>query len=253
MTEGSHHFMNFYDQFVTIYPEFNEADVYLAGESWAGIYIPQYAKSIVERNQQNKVKINLKGIAIGNPWMSPVHQYPALVTFAQAKGLLSGDFLKTAQERVQHCQMEIKANPMLHRYTTCDSIDSTVLEQSQMDGKECLNVYDIRLTDKKCGMDWPRGLNEMYTFLSDASVMKAVHAQDSTKKPWIECDREVKYMFDRYPVQSTAHLIPMLVEHMSVYIFAGDQDFLCNEYGLRDMLDAMTWKGKTGFSVLVLM
>ncbi|KAM0046999.1 putative carboxypeptidase D [Helianthus debilis subsp. tardiflorus] len=45
------------------YPEYKNRDFYITGESYAGHYVPQLANLIVH----SKAKINLKGIAIGNP------------------------------------------------------------------------------------------------------------------------------------------------------------------------------------------
>ncbi|KAI3893484.1 hypothetical protein MKX03_022812 [Papaver bracteatum] len=50
------------------FPEFKDSDLYLAGESYAGHYIPQLAALLMEYNKQPNIKpINLKAIALGNP------------------------------------------------------------------------------------------------------------------------------------------------------------------------------------------
>ncbi|KAI3928694.1 hypothetical protein MKW98_024295 [Papaver atlanticum] len=50
------------------FPEFKDSDLYLAGESYAGHYIPQLAALLLEYNKQPNIKpINLKAIALGNP------------------------------------------------------------------------------------------------------------------------------------------------------------------------------------------
>jgi len=76
---------------------------YLAGESFAGQYIPYFGKSasvVVSRtdnvasaiiNSTSTNEINLKGIAIGNGWIDPKQQYPGYVDFAYEKGLIKKD------------------------------------------------------------------------------------------------------------------------------------------------------------------
>nr|POE65524.1 serine carboxypeptidase-like 46 [Quercus suber] len=44
------------------YPEYRGKDFFIAGESYAGHYVPQLAQLIIQSN----LKINLKGIAVGN-------------------------------------------------------------------------------------------------------------------------------------------------------------------------------------------
>ncbi|KAE9598331.1 putative carboxypeptidase D [Lupinus albus] len=55
--------VNWFERF----PEYKKRDFYIAGESYAGHYVPQLAHTILHNNKKaNKSKINLKGIMIGN-------------------------------------------------------------------------------------------------------------------------------------------------------------------------------------------
>ena len=58
-------------KFFELYPEFGGNDLYITGESYAGIYVPYLAKWIYDFNQANKddqsvFKPNLVGFAVGN-------------------------------------------------------------------------------------------------------------------------------------------------------------------------------------------
>ncbi|KAG0432408.1 hypothetical protein HPB47_020872 [Ixodes persulcatus] len=53
------------EQFFTLFPEYVNNDFYVTGESYAGKYIPAIAY-VIDTAIQPRVKINLKGIAIGN-------------------------------------------------------------------------------------------------------------------------------------------------------------------------------------------
>ena len=47
------------------FPEYKDRDFYIAGESYAGHYVPQLAHNIVYHNKKaNKTIINLKGILV---------------------------------------------------------------------------------------------------------------------------------------------------------------------------------------------
>jgi carboxypeptidase C (cathepsin A) len=45
----------------------------LAGESYAGVYIPYIAKEILDGNKQQDTDlvVNLSGLAMGNAWIDP--------------------------------------------------------------------------------------------------------------------------------------------------------------------------------------
>jgi len=83
------------------YPSFRTNDFYIAGESYAGIYVPYLAHNIVEynKNQVSSKQINLKGFMVGNgvtDWN--VDTSPALIDFAYSHALYSpelrADYMK---------------------------------------------------------------------------------------------------------------------------------------------------------------
>jgi len=61
-------------QFFELYPEYRYNDFYAAGESYAGKYVPAVSYAIHQNNAGARVKINLKGLAIGNGLIDPVNQ-----------------------------------------------------------------------------------------------------------------------------------------------------------------------------------
>ena len=51
------------------FPEFKSNDLYISGESYAGVYVPYLAHYIVKHNEEasdDDFKPNLKGFAVGN-------------------------------------------------------------------------------------------------------------------------------------------------------------------------------------------
>ncbi|CAI8028488.1 Probable serine carboxypeptidase CPVL, partial [Geodia barretti] len=63
-------------QFFTVYSEYLDSDFYVTGESYAGKYVPAIAYKIHQENQGTpKVKINLRGVAIGDGLVDPVNMF----------------------------------------------------------------------------------------------------------------------------------------------------------------------------------
>jgi len=77
---------NALDHFLQKFPEFIHNDLYLSGESYAGVYVPMLALEIMRRGAKTKVK--LKGFAVGNGLASYRLNDNSLMFFAYNHGLI---------------------------------------------------------------------------------------------------------------------------------------------------------------------
>jgi len=69
--------LNMYEaltQFFTLFSEYRKNDFYVTGESYAGKYVPSVSYTIHRKNPGAPVKINLKGLVIGNGLIDPINQ-----------------------------------------------------------------------------------------------------------------------------------------------------------------------------------
>ncbi|KDQ64208.1 hypothetical protein JAAARDRAFT_166238 [Jaapia argillacea MUCL 33604] len=258
LTEASSQMIEFWSNFYKIFPEFLSMDTYLAGESYAGQYIPYFADAIMRSN----LHIPLKGVAIGNGWMDGRNQYPSFLDYAVKHGLIEvgSDSYKTAKGVTDSCLEELKklegVTPEPINVGICENVMMTVLEgrEHEVDGKwKCTNVYDVRLEDDKpsCGMNWPPDLPDVTTYLGRQDVIRALHA---TAKPtsWTECTGRVGQELYNRQSASSITLIPGLMDRwgLQVLLFAGDQDFICNYVGVEGMINRMEWSGGVGLGTV---
>mmetsp|Transcript_22848 Transcript_22848/g.22689 ORF Transcript_22848/g.22689 Transcript_22848/m.22689 type:complete len:458 (-) Transcript_22848:2-1375(-) len=93
----SHENLKAVQEWFQAFPEYKEHELYLSGESYAGIYVPYLALRIDEYNQESNDHINLKGFFIGNGVTNWKYDTtPAFVELAFAHGLINLDL----QERI---------------------------------------------------------------------------------------------------------------------------------------------------------
>jgi carboxypeptidase D len=64
------------------------SQIYLAGESFAGLYIPYIARAIQLRDQNKPRDWKLSGLIIGNGWIDGQAQYPSHMEYAKANKLV---------------------------------------------------------------------------------------------------------------------------------------------------------------------
>ncbi|CAI5495607.1 unnamed protein product, partial [Closterium sp. Naga37s-1] len=85
--------------FVARHPRYARREFYVAGESYAGHYIPQLAARIIEQNQiQGGTRLNLdfSGIFLGNPFVNYAHDTKGPIQFFYDHGMLSSDLYNDA-------------------------------------------------------------------------------------------------------------------------------------------------------------
>jgi carboxypeptidase D len=85
LTDAAAQFLAFLDNFYAVFPELRTMDTYLAGESYAGQYIPYFADALLNATS---LGVPLRGAAIGNGWMDGRRQYPSFLEYALKHGLV---------------------------------------------------------------------------------------------------------------------------------------------------------------------
>ncbi|KAF9057813.1 alpha/beta-hydrolase [Panaeolus papilionaceus] len=247
-------FIEFLTNFYKVFPEYTNMDTYLAGESFAGQWIPYFADAILN----SRLSVPLKGVAIGNGWMDSRSQYPAYIEYAVKTGLLeeNSDPWKAAKKEVDSCNAELErlkdSNPMLIK--SCQQVLRSIMSvrNKKVNGKDmCLNIYDIRLDDTApaCGMNWPPEMPAITNFLGKDDVVTALHA-NAHPGSWIECRPDVHRAFQEERLESAVSVLPRILEKIKVLIFAGDQDLICNYMGLENMIKNLNWAGQTGLGTV---
>jgi len=75
MSDASEEFRVFLQKFYELYPDLLENGLYLAGESYAGKYLPLYIHDMKEHNLVSKTfQYPIRGLLIGDPFPSPLLQ-----------------------------------------------------------------------------------------------------------------------------------------------------------------------------------
>jgi len=242
-------FNTFLSQFFRVFPQYENAEIYIAGESFAGTYIPYIASNLIN-NPVNGKKINLQGIAIGNGWMDPLRQYQGYLKYSVDNNILSGNALTKASQLISKCTEEYKKGDRIKNYT-CEYILDTILDGSTVNGQYCINMYDIRLRDNDrrggCGLySWPLTLGGMTKYLRRSDVIDALHVS-STPHTWTECTSRVSSALSGDSSLPSYNLFPELLKHIKITLFAGDKDLICNHVGIELMIDNLTWNGIKGY------
>ncbi|KAJ8490283.1 hypothetical protein OPV22_012004 [Ensete ventricosum] len=113
------------------FPQFKSHEFYIAGESYAGHYVPELAEKIYEANKKSEEedRINLKGFMIGNAAVDEEADSAGLVDYAWSHAVISDDLYHRIK---QTCNFSAPVDD------SCDNLLDTLF-----DNYGVINVYDI--------------------------------------------------------------------------------------------------------------
>ncbi|KAI9330425.1 peptidase S10, serine carboxypeptidase [Obelidium mucronatum] len=266
------YFAGFLTNFYNVFNATRSFDLFITGESYAGVYIPYIAKTLLAQNQAGKAaKVNLKGIGIGDGVLNTDIQ------FAYNNQGIYTDFLRSAGffnqnpaiespatalvEQCKTAKSELQASQMLF---SCD-VMSYVMELYSQSHSElganntCFDVYNI---DYQIPCNQSDYLYEaearLTTYLNTKSVQDAIHvtpllSQAATntfngpRYQWNACSNI--YLNDTSNPQSHTLIDAILAAGIKVVLYEGDRDLLVNFIGMEQAIGNMTWAGQKGFSV----
>nr|DAD42467.1 TPA_asm: hypothetical protein HUJ06_000697 [Nelumbo nucifera] len=207
------------------FPEYKTRDFYIAGESYAGHYVPQFAHTILQHNKiSQKNIINLKGIMIGNAVINDETDTKGMLDYFWTHALTS-DEDKYAIDK--YCDFSPGAN------ITDKCIEAVNEDYEDIDPIDMYNIYaplchSSNLTEK------PKlaSIEEfdpctdyyVYAYLNRPDVQNALHANvTKLKYDWQPCSDVLNNWTD-----SPSTILPLLQEFMAnglrVWVYSGDVD-----------------------------
>jgi carboxypeptidase D len=255
------HFYNFLVSFFEIHSQYTHKDgsitttvpIFFTGESHAGHYIPSIVNHILQKNSESGavIRLNIEGIALGNPWLDPLNQYnPA--EFAHGLGILSSGQVNKLAEQDSKCRQLLKQGRL--NSNICYSLLDNVIDASTLNGAAKVLMYDTRKYVQS-SRSFPPGHEALERYLNRADVQIALHVKNFKNNP--NANNNIKYVecadppYNALSHQDGKGVVSELVNILSttnagirVMVFAGQYDLICNHVNLEKALDSMKWSGQ---------
>ncbi|ONK60786.1 uncharacterized protein A4U43_C08F22590 [Asparagus officinalis] len=216
--QGSYTFIvNWLERF----PQYKTQGFYIAGDGYAGHYVPQLAYTILVNNKlNNQTIINLQGIAIGNGWMDDEATLRGMYDYWWTHNLIPNEIHDGITSR---CNFSSTA----HKSASCQKY----LDKAQSSRGD-IYIYDIYSTS--CNSSSHHVLSSggfdtcsyAYTrsYLNLPQVQEALHA-NITALPyiWEACTSVIESWKDWHP--TILPTIKLLTErNLRLWIYSGDTD-----------------------------
>ncbi|EGW35321.1 uncharacterized protein SPAPADRAFT_48326 [Spathaspora passalidarum NRRL Y-27907] len=241
----------FLELFFQKFPSYLTNKFHIAGESYAGHYIPKFASEILSHADRS---FELSSVLIGNGITDPLIQSASY----KPMGCGEGGYKSVLTE--EQCEQLDKDYPKCARLTKLCYKFPTALTcvpaQYYCDVKlfkpysdTGLNPYDIRKPCVEEGGNCYIEMNYMDDYLNLDYVKQAVGA--SNIDIYTSCDDKVFRNFILDGDESKPHqqyVAELLEKNIPVLIYAGDKDYICNWVGNFAWVNELDYSGKEKFS-----
>jgi len=234
----------FLELFYQKFPQFVKNKFHIAGESYAGHYIPNIASEIINHADRS---FELTSVLIGNGITDSLIQdeyyQPMACGLGGYKKILSDESCDQMKKDYPKCKKLVEACYLTKNAFAC--VPANIYCADKLLGpfsKTGLNVYDIRGPCETENDLCYNGMDYIEQYLNKKEVQEALGAEVDS---YTGCNDDVFASFaltgdESKPFQG--YISELLDKKVPVLIYAGDKDFICNWLGNRAWSDALEWK-----------
>ncbi|KAK7678746.1 carboxypeptidase C [Cerrena zonata] len=238
----------FLELFFKQFPEYNNLPFHIAGESYAGHYIPAFALEILKHEDRH---FNLTSVLIGNGLTDPLTQYKYYEPMACGEGgepsVLEPEACQSMEDAIPRCLSLINSCYESNSIWSC--VPATIYCNNGQMGpyqRTGRNVYDIRTMCEGSSLCY-KGLDYISDYLNLPEVKEALGAEvDEYESCNFDINRNFLLAGDWMKPYFKA-VTDLLEEKLPVLIYAGDKDFICNWLGNQAWTNALPWSHQSDF------
>ncbi|CAN1318016.1 Serine carboxypeptidase-like 45 [Linum perenne] len=209
------------------FPQYRQRDLFITGESYAGHYIPQLAKLMLEINRKEQI-FHLK---MGNPVLEFATDLNSRAEYFWSHGLISDSTYKLFTSSCNYSRYVSE----YYRDSVSD-ICGAVMSQVTTETSRFVDKYDVTLDQ---GISEPVDVcveDETVNYLNRNDVKIALHAKLVGVGAWAVCSSILDY--DVLNIENpTVQIVGLLVKAgIRVLVYSGDQDSVIPLMGSRTIV-----------------
>ncbi|XAR72988.1 hypothetical protein NMG60_11019824 [Bertholletia excelsa] len=232
--DQAYHFLR---KWLVEHPQYLSVQLFVAGDSYAGLLVPLVCKLIIDGNiGKANPYMNIKGYLVGSPATDLVADKNSAVEFAHRLALISDEIYENAErscngqyvnldsknteciaamEEVKKCLKDVSGRDILK-----PNCDFSSLHQRQLatDASEFLFLPSV--TENPYCTAFRLTHNNIWA--NDESVQEALHVRKGTVRHWERCNHSLSYTRDISNVVSVHKELSRLP--LEVLVESGDHD-----------------------------
>ncbi|CAN1328490.1 Serine carboxypeptidase 24 [Linum perenne] len=247
------------------FPQYKYREFYLTGESYAGNYVPQLAKKILDYNKAHSSSIiNLKGFMVGNALMDKYYDQLGRYTYWWTHSMISDQTYSSILDKCDFANKLSKECFDLLRYAASHEVGEidfysiyspycleklgNKLGNGTRSRSEFLEVKNANLPMMVSGYD-PCSENYAEMYYNRVDVQKAMHANvTGIPYKWTACSKVVAENWNDSEVSMLSTYKELIAAGLKIWVFSGDTDAVLPVTSTRLSLNHMNLTVKTRWS-----
>ncbi|RVX04926.1 Serine carboxypeptidase-like 46 [Vitis vinifera] len=221
------------------FPQYKNSELFIAGESYAGHFVPQLAQLILE----SRVKFNLKGILMGNPLMDFDTNYNSVPHFYWSHGLISDSTYNLFSSKCNYSRM--------NREQTSGSLSPACLavrSQYSQEVGDSVDRFDVTLNSCLPSVDPQPQVtenvdvcigDEVNKYFNREDVQKSLHARLVGVANWSMCSGALRYNIKDKEITMIPVMGSLVKSGIRTFVYSGDQDSVIPLFGTRTLVDGL--------------
>lgn len=226
------------------FPQYKHREFYIAGESYAGHYVPQLSQLIYRRNKGiAEPVINFKGFMVGNAVTDDYYDYKGTFEYWWTHGLISDSTYKS----LRHSCTGSSQHPSLSCTMALNMADSEFgnIDPYSIYTRSCTSSASLK-RELRGRYPWMNRAydpcTERYSneYFNLPEVQLALHA-NSTKLsyPWSTCSDKVGAYWSDSPQSMLPIYKELIAAGLRIWVFSGDTDAVVPITATRYSIDAL--------------
>ncbi|CAG9791158.1 unnamed protein product [Diatraea saccharalis] len=228
-------------QFFTLFPDLRKNSFCIAGESYAGKYVPALAIEIHNQNaNSSNIPINLKCLAMGNAYCDPINQMD-YGNYLYQHGLIDDNQLVVFEKMQSNIEVEIKKN----HWENADFLMNTLIDgdltnfsyfKSYTGFKDYYNILNTQSLDN---------LSVFTDLLHNDKIRRIVHVGGLP----FNSGEEVQFNLIFDILKSVAPYIAELLSHYRIMFYNGQLDIIVAYPLTENFLHKLEFSSATEYKV----
>ncbi|XP_057982228.1 serine carboxypeptidase-like 45 [Malania oleifera] len=210
------------------FSEYKSNALFLAGESYAGHYVPQLAELILNHRLPN-MNVNLQGIILGGPLLEFEASFDSAAEYLWAHGIITSSSLSLLNSNCSYSQYR-------REYQILRAISTECAMPCFLISHDLINIVDLQQPKQSvdvCIVD------KIFRYLNRKDVQKALHAQLVGVNYWNICSSVVHYEYKDFEIPTLDLVGTLLKNDIKVLIYSGDQDAVIPLLGTRSLVEKL--------------